>query len=58
MVCPKILKKRRAYRASIIDDLLNEVFSRAVGDLFTKGSHRRNLSVIVITQLFSQSGPL
>jgi hypothetical protein len=40
----------------ILDDLLNEVFSRAVCDLFTKGSHHRNLSVILITQnLFHQA---
>jgi hypothetical protein len=36
----------------ILDDLLNEVYSRAVYDLFTKGSHYRNLSVILITQNF------
>jgi len=34
----------------ILDDVLNEVFSRAVCDLFTKGSHCRNFSVILITQ--------
>jgi hypothetical protein len=34
----------------ILDDLLNEVFSRAVCDLFTKGSRHRNHSVILITQ--------
>jgi hypothetical protein len=34
----------------ILDDLLNEAYSRAVCDLFTKGSHYRNLSVILITQ--------
>jgi len=34
----------------ILDDLLNEVYSRAVCDLFVKGSHHRNLSVILITQ--------
>ena len=36
----------------ILDDLLNEVFSRAVCDLFTKGSHHRNLNVILITRTF------
>jgi len=36
----------------ILDDLLNELFSRAVCDLFTKGSHHCNLSVILITQNF------
>jgi hypothetical protein len=39
----------------ILDDLLNEVFSRAVCDLFTKGSHHRNLSVVLITQNFFHS---
>jgi hypothetical protein len=39
----------------IRDDLLKEAYSREVCDLFTKGSHRRNLSVILITQsLFHQ----
>jgi hypothetical protein len=41
----------------ILDDLLNEVFSRAVCDLFTKGSHHRNLSVILITQNFFHQAP-
>jgi len=37
------------------DDLLNEVYSKDVCDLFTKGSHHRNISVILITQnLFHQ----
>jgi hypothetical protein len=34
----------------IFDDLLNEVYSREVCDLFTKGSHHRNLNVILIRQ--------
>ena len=34
----------------ILDDLLNDVFSKQVCDLFTKGSHHRNISVILITQ--------
>jgi hypothetical protein len=39
----------------ILDDLLNEVYSKDVCDLFTKGSHHRNISVILITQnLFHQ----
>jgi len=37
----------------ILDDLLNEVYSRAVCELLTKGSHHRNLSVILINQNFS-----
>jgi len=39
----------------ILDDLLNEVYSKDVCDQFTKGSHYRNISVILITQnLFHQ----
>jgi len=39
----------------ILDDLLNDVYSKQVCELFTRGSHRRNISVILITQnLFHQ----
>ena len=39
----------------ILDDLLNDVYSKQVCDLFTKGSHHRNISVILIIQnLFHQ----
>jgi len=39
----------------ILDDLLNEAYSKDVCDLFTKGSQHRNISVILITQnLFHQ----
>jgi len=39
----------------ILDDLLNDVYSKQVCDLFTKCSHHRNISVILITQnLFHQ----
>ena len=34
----------------ILDDLLNDVYSKQVCDLFTKGSHHRNISVILIKQ--------
>jgi hypothetical protein len=40
----------------ILDDHLNEVYSREVCDLFTKGSHHPNLSVILITQNLFQQG--
>jgi hypothetical protein len=40
----------------ILDDLINDAYSKCVCDLFTKGSHHRNISVILITQnLFYQS---
>lgn len=39
----------------VLDDLLQEAYSKEVCDLFTKGSHHRNISVILITQnLFHQ----
>ena len=39
----------------ILDDLLNDVYSKDVCSLFTRGSHHRNISVILITQnLFHQ----
>ena len=39
----------------ILDDLLNDVYSKQVCDMFTRGSHHRNISVILITQnLFHQ----
>jgi hypothetical protein len=39
----------------ILDDLLHQVYSQTVCNLFTKGSHHRNASVILITQnLFNQ----
>jgi len=42
-------------RLVILDDLLNDVYSKQVCDLFTRGSHHRNISVILITQnLFHQ----
>ena len=39
----------------ILHILLNDVYSKQLCDLFTKGSHHRNISVIMITQnLFHQ----
>jgi len=39
----------------ILYDLLNDVYSKEVCDLFTRGSHHMNISVILITQnLFHQ----
>jgi len=39
----------------ILDDLLNQVYGREVCDLFTKGSHHRNISVLLLTQNFFPS---
>ena len=39
----------------ILDDLLTDVYSKQVCELFTRGGHHRNISVILITQnLFHQ----
>lgn len=44
--CPKLI---------IIDDLMRESSNNTIVDLFTKGSHHKNLSVVFITQnLFHQ----
>ena len=40
----------------ILDDLLNEVYSKDACDIFTKGSHHRNISVILITQNLCHQG--
>ena len=37
-------------RLLILDDLLNQVYYEAVCDLFTKGSHHRNVSVFLFMQ--------
>jgi hypothetical protein len=34
----------------ILDDLLNKAYSKQVRDLFTRGSHHRNISVFLLTQ--------
>ena len=34
----------------ILDDQLNQVYTKDVCDLFTKGSHHRNISVLLLTQ--------
>jgi hypothetical protein len=42
----------------IVDDLLNTAYSKDVCDLFTKDSHHRNISVILITQNLFHQGEL
>jgi len=42
----------------ILDDLLSEVYSQDVCVLFTRGSHHRNISVILITQNVSSGSEL
>lgn len=39
----------------VLDDLMNEVYNSQISELFTKGSHHRNISVVLVTQnLFHQ----
>jgi hypothetical protein len=40
----------------VLDDLLNEVYGKEVCDLFTKGSHHRNISVLHLTQNIFHQG--
>ena len=48
-------RARRKPCLIILDNLLDEVYSEELCRLFTKGSHRRNINVILITQnLFHQ----
>ena len=40
----------------VLDDLMDSAYSRKVSGLFTKGSHHRNISLVLITQnLFHQN---
>ena len=40
----------------ILDDLMSDAYNSSVSELFTKGSHHRNTSVILVTQnLFHQT---
>jgi len=40
----------------ILDDLLNDVYSKQVRELFTRGSHHRNISFILNTQNMFHQG--
>jgi translation initiation factor 6 (eIF-6) len=43
----------------ILEDLLNEVYSKEVCNIFTKGSQHRKIGVILITQkLFHKDGSI
>lgn len=41
----------------IIDDLMREGSNNSVADLFTKGSHHKNLSIIFLSQNLFHQGP-
>ena len=40
----------------MLDDLSNDTYSKDVCDIFTKGSHRRNISDILIAQNMFHQG--
>ena len=40
----------------VLDDLLNEIYSNDVCDLFTKGSRHHNISVLLLTQNIFHQG--
>ena len=41
----------------VLDDLMDTAYSTKVSELFTRGSHHRNISVILITQNVFRKGP-
>jgi ABC-type dipeptide/oligopeptide/nickel transport system ATPase subunit len=41
----------------VLDDLMDTVYSTNVSQLFTKGSHHRNISRVLITQNLFHQGP-
>lgn len=49
---PSFTNDSRRPRLIVLDDLMNSVYSREVSELFSKHSHHRNLSVILVTQNF------
>ena len=42
----------------VLDDLMDSAYSTKVNELFTKGSHHRTISLILIKQNFFHQGPL
>ena len=41
----------------VLDDLMDSAYSTKVSELFTKGSHHRNISLVLITQNVFHQGP-
>jgi hypothetical protein len=41
----------------VLDDLVDSAYSTKVSELFTKGSHHRNISLVLITQNLFHQGP-
>lgn len=34
----------------ILDDLMSDAYNKRISDIFTKGSHHRNISIVLVTQ--------
>ena len=41
----------------VLDDLMDSAYSTKMSELFTKGSHHRNISLVLITQNLFLQGP-
>ena len=41
----------------VLDDLMDSAYSKKVSELFSKASHHRNISLILITQNLFHQGP-
>ena len=41
----------------VLDDLMDSAYSTKVSQLFTKGSHHRNMSLVLITRNLFRQGP-
>jgi hypothetical protein len=41
----------------VLDDLMDSAYSTKVSELFTKGSHHRNICLVLITQNLFHQGP-
>jgi signal recognition particle GTPase len=50
---PEFQNEKGEPRLVVLNDLINSAYSKQVCDLFTKGSHHRNISVILITKSVS-----
>jgi len=41
----------------VLDDLMDAAYSKKMSELFTKGSHHRNINLVLITQNVFHQGP-
>ena len=52
----QISKIPKTYLHLVLDGLIDSAYSTKVSELFTKGSHHRNISLVVITQILFYQG--